>query len=141
MNMRIGRLLDEWSESDGRGVAFDSSGGFTLRDRSMRSPDASWASRRRWDALTEAQQASFAPVCPDFVIELRSPSERLADLQAKMQMWISNGTEVAWLIDPDRKIGEIHRPGDSIAQYFDPSTVQGNGPVAGFELVMARVWG
>ena len=141
MNMRVGRILDEWAESDERGVAFDSSGGFTLRDGSMRSADASWILLRRWDALTEAQQASFAPVCPDFVIELRSPSDKLADVQAKMQMWLSNGAEVAWLIDPERRVVEIYRSGDSMAHYFDPSSVQGNGAVAGFELVMSRVWG
>ena len=141
MNMRIGRFLDEWTEFDRRGIAFDSSGGFTLPDGSMRSPDASWILRRRWDALTEAQQSSFSPICPDFVIELRSPSDKLTDVKAKMEMWVSNGAEVAWLIDPNQRTIEIYRPGDSVEQLYDPSSVQGNGPVAGFELVMARVWG
>ena len=140
INSRISRFLDEWAEEDGRGIAFDSSGGFTLQDGSMRSPDASWVLRRHWDALTEVQQASFAPVCPDFIIELRSPSDSLADLQAKMEMWISNETEVAWLIDPQRKVVEIYRPGDTPVSLSDPSSVQGSSSVAGFELVMARVW-
>jgi len=140
INSRICRLLDEWAEEDGRGVAFDSSGGFALPDGSMRSPDAAWVLRRRWDALTEAQQSSFAPLCPDFVIELRSPSDKLGDVQAKMQMWIANGAEVAWMIDSQRKAIEIYRPGDSVEQLYDPSSVQGNGPVAGFELVMERIW-
>jgi Uma2 family endonuclease len=140
INSRVCRLLDEWTEADGHGVAFDSSGGFSLPDGSMRSPDAAWVLRRRWDALTEVQQSGFAPVCPDFVIELRSPSDKLGDVQAKMKMWISNGTEVAWLIDPERRAVEIYRPRHSFERLHDPSSVQGTGPVAGFELVMSRVW-
>jgi Uma2 family endonuclease len=140
MNLRIGRLLDEWAEDDDRGVAFDSSGGFTLPDGSMRNPDAAWILRKRWDALTPEQQSSFAPVCPDFVLELRSPSDKLADVEAKMEMWIANGSEVAWLIDPERKAVEIYPPDDSPEVLNNPTSVQGTGPVAGFELVMARVW-
>jgi Uma2 family endonuclease len=141
MNIRIARLLDEWAEADGRGFAFDSSGGFTLPDTSMRNPDAAWIERSRWEGLTNSQQSSFAPVCPDFVIELRSPADRLALVEAKMEMWIANGAEVAWLIDPERKVVAIYRPGDSPEVLHDPTSVQGTGPVAGFELVMARVWG
>ena len=140
MNMRICRFLDEWTEADGRGVAFDSSGGFTLPDGSMRNPDAAWLLRGRWDALTSEEQSSFAPVCPDFVIEVRSPSDRLSDAEAKMEMWTANGAEVAWLIDPERKVVAIYRPGDSFEVLHEPSSVQGTGPLAGFELVMARVW-
>lgn len=140
MNMRICRFLDEWTEADGRGVAFDSSGGFTLPDGSMRNPDAAWLLRGRWDALTSEEQSSFAPVCPDFVIEVRSPSDRLSDVEAKMEMWTANGAEVAWLIDPERKVVAIYRPGDSPEVLYEPSSVQGTGPVTGFELVMARVW-
>ncbi len=140
INIRISRLLDEWAEADGRGFAFDSSGGFTLPDTSMRNPDGAWVERSRWDALTDSQQSSFAPICPDFVIELRSPSDRLALVEAKMEMWIANGAQVAWLIDPQRKVVEIYRSGDSPEVLHEPSSVRGTGPVAGFELVMARVW-
>jgi Uma2 family endonuclease len=107
----------------------------------MRNPDAAWVERSRWDALTDSQQSSFAPICPDFVIELRSPSDGLALVEAKMEMWIANGAEVAWLIDPERKVAEIYRPGDALEVLHEPSSVRGTGPVAGFELVMARVWG
>jgi Uma2 family endonuclease len=140
MNSRIVRLLDEWAEEDGRGVAFDSSGGFTLPDGSMRNPDASWVENSRWQALTDAQQSSFAPLCPDFVLELRSPTDRLPDTHAKMQQWIANGTEVAWLIDPIDKAVTIYRPGESPEQLTHPTSVQGTGPIAGFELVIARIW-
>ena len=139
-NSRISRLLDEWAEEDGRGIAFDSSGGFSLPDGSIRSPDAAWIERRRWEALTPAQQSSFAPICPNFVVELRSPSDKLPDVRAKMEMWISNGAERAWLIDPERKTVETYRPDDSPEVLYDPSSVQGDGVIAGFEIVMARVW-
>ena len=140
INARISRFLDEWAEYDTRGVAFDSSGGFTLPDGSMRSPDAAWILRSRWSALTDAQQSSFAPICPDFVIELRSPSDKLQSVKAKMEMWIANGAQIAWLINPERTEIHIYRLGDSPEFLFDPSSIQGNGVVAGFELIMARVW-
>jgi len=140
MNLRIGRLLDVWAEEDGRGVAFDSSGGFTLPDSSMRNPDAAWMLRSRWNAMSEEEQSSFAP-CPEFIIELRSPSDRLPDLQARMEQWIANGVKVGWLIDPLRKAVEIYRLGEQPEIHEQPTSVQGDGPVAGFELVMARVWG
>jgi Uma2 family endonuclease len=140
MNGRITRLLDEWAESDGRGVAFDATGGFTLRDGSMRNPDGAWILLPRWQALTKAQQASFAPIYPDFIIELRSPSDRLRDLQMKMQQWIANGVQVAWLIDPRRKVVAIYRPGQAPEVHEDPTSVQGDGPIRGFELVLSRVW-
>jgi Uma2 family endonuclease len=106
----------------------------------MRAPDAAWISFERLKPLSDQERAGFAPVCPEFVIELRSPSDRLKVLQAKMEMWIANGAEVAWLIDPERRVVEIYRPGESPEVLHEPSSVQGTGPVAGFELVMARVW-
>jgi Uma2 family endonuclease len=140
-NAEINADLTVWARRDGRGRVFDSNGGFTLPDGSVRAADAAWVSLDRWNALTREQRQGYAPICPEFVIELKSPSDRLAELQAKMEMWIANGAEVAWLIDPERKVVEIHRPGDSPEVLHEPSSVQGTGPVAGFELVMARVWG
>jgi len=132
--------LGNWARTDGRGKAFGATTGFSLPDSSVRAADAAWVSWRRWDALTPKQRKSYAPICPEFVIEIRSESDRLAELQAKMEMWIANGAEVAWLIDPQRKTVEIYRPGDSPEVLHEPSSVQGTGPVAGFELVMTRVW-
>jgi Uma2 family endonuclease len=140
INIRIGRFLDEWAESDGRGVAFDSSAGFTLPDGSMRNPDAAWMLSHRWNALSDKDQSRFAPICPDFVIELRSPSDKLPDLHAKLAQWIANGAEVAWLIDPIEKGVTIYRPGDEPEHLTHPTSVQGTGRIAGFELVMARIW-
>ena len=140
MNLRIGRLLDEWAEADGRGIATGPDGGYTLPDSSMRVPDAAWVSNQRWHALSDKDQGRFAPLCPNFVIELRSPSDKIADLRAKMAQWIANGAEVAWLIDPIEKAVTIYRPGDQPEHLVHPTSVQGTGPIAGFELVMSRIW-
>jgi Uma2 family endonuclease len=140
MNSRIVRLLDEWAESDGRGVVTDSNAGYTLPDGSMRAPDAAWVANWRWQALSKEDQRRFAPICPDFVIELRSPSDRLPDLHAKMAQWITNGAQVGWLIDPEEKSVTIYRPGDQPEHLTHPTSVQGTGPIAGFELVLSKVW-
>jgi len=145
MNSRVTRILDEWAEADGRGQAFDSNGGFRLPDNSVRAADAAWVGHLRWNKLTEEQRKGFAPICPDFIIELRSPTDKLPDLESKMEQWIANGAEVAWLIDPISRAVSIYRRGDEHAQQpellADPTSVQGTGPIAGFELVMQRIWG
>jgi Uma2 family endonuclease len=130
-----------WARRDVRGKAFGSTAGFTMPDTSVRAADAAWVSFVRWNALTREEQQGYAPICPEFVIEVRSKSDRLKTLQAKMEMWIANGAKVAWLIDPSRRVVEVYRPDDSPEVLHEPSSVQGTGPVAGFELVMARVWG
>jgi len=134
------RALGNWASDDGRGKSFGPNAGFTLPDGSMRAPDASWISLKRWNALTRAQQQSYAPICPEFVIEVRSNSDRLINLEAKMEMWIANGAELAWLIDPERKTVAIYRPGDQPELLHDPTSVQGTAPVAGFELILSRIW-
>jgi len=139
-NSEIITDLNLWARQDGRGKVFDSNGGFTLPDGSMRAPDAAWVSLRRWNALSREDQKRFAPICPEFVIEVRSETDRLPDLQAKMEMWIANGAEVAWLIDPLEKAVSIYRPGEQPEVLAQPTSVQGTGPIAGFELVLARIW-
>jgi Uma2 family endonuclease len=140
MNSRITRLLDEWAEQDGRGIAVDSNGGFTLPDGSVRAADAAWVHKSRWDALSDADQARFSPLCPDFIIELRSPNDSLAELKQKMAQWIANGVQVGWLIDPENKTVSIYRSAEQAETLTHPSSVQGSGVMAGFELVMARIW-
>ena len=98
-NFHIAAQLWNWAEQDGTGIGFDSSTGFTLPNGATRSPDASWIKLEHWNALTEEQKASFAPICPDFVIELRSSSDTLSSLQDKMQEYIANGASLGWLID------------------------------------------
>ena len=139
-NSYIIQALTAWADQDGRGYAFDSNTGWTLPDGSMRSPDAAWALASRCDALSEADQNRFAPLCPEFIIELRSQSDRLSELQAKMQKWINNGTELAWLIDPLEKTVTIYRPHDSPEHHYHPTSVQGTGSVRGFELILDRIW-
>jgi Uma2 family endonuclease len=121
---------------------FEANAGFTLPNGSVRSPDAAWVSNRRWDSLTEAEQEGYAPLCPEFVIELASPSDRIGDVKRKMvEEWLANGAELAWLIEPKARRVTIYRPGEESEVLVDPSSVQGTGCVAGFELVMERVWG
>jgi Uma2 family endonuclease len=140
MNLRIGRLLDEWAESDGRGIATGPDGGYTLPDHSMRAPDGAWVRNDRWRSLSDQDQGSFAPICPDFIIELRSPSDSLKELRSKMDQWIANGAEVAWLVDPIEKAVTVYRRGAEPEVHINPTSVQGSGPVAGFELVLSRIW-
>ena len=134
------RALGNWASDDGRGKAFGPNAGFTLMDTSVRAPDASWISLIRWNALTRDQQQSYAPICPEFIIEVRSKSDRLPTLEAKMEMWIANGAELAWLIDPERHAIAIYRPGETPELLHNPTSVQGTGPVAGFELILSRIW-
>jgi Uma2 family endonuclease len=130
-----------WARETNSGVTFDSNAGFTLPDGSMRSPDAAWIAWPRWNALTKEEQDGFAPICPEFVIELRSPSDTLFELQAKMRLWVANGAEVAWLVDPSRKTVEVYRAGREAEVLEGGSAVEGDGPVAGFVLELGRVWG
>ena len=141
-NLRIGRFLDEWAEQDGRGIGCDSSTGFKLKSGAVRSPDAAWIANQRLNTLTDSEQEGFGPLCPNFVIELLSPSDRLTRSRKKIaEEWIENGVEVAWLIDVKSRRVTIYRPGEALEILTDPSSVQGTGPVRGFELVMSRVWG
>ncbi len=133
--------LGIWARADGRGRAYPATAGFKLPDTSVRAPDAAWMSFRRRNALSPEELKSFGQVCPEFVIEVRSESDRLPPLQEKMGIWIANGVELAWLIDPQEKTVTIYRAGEEPEVLVEPSSVQGSGPVAGFELVMARVWG
>lgn len=139
-NVYIARMLDEWAEEDGRGVAFDSNGGFTLPDASMRSPDASWLANLKWESLSPEEQERFSHITPDFVIELRSPSDRLRETQRKMEMWIGNGVQLAWLIDPTERVVTIYRPGREPERLDTISQVTGEGPVAGFILPLDRIF-
>jgi len=123
-----------WVESDGSGVGFDSSTGFTLPNGAKRSPDASWIRRERWNALTDEEKDDFAPVCPDFVVELRSKSDRLRPLQEKMEEYIDNGARLGWLIDPLEKKVHVYRPDAPIEILENPTEVSGEPLLRGFVL-------
>jgi Uma2 family endonuclease len=139
MSTKAYTALARWAEQDGRGEVL-SNAGFVLPDGSMLGARMAWMLNERWQSLTESEREGFAPRCPDFVIEIPAPSDNREELEAKMNLWIANGAEVAWLIDPVRKAVKIYRPGNSPEVLHEPSSVRGTGPVAGFELVMARVW-
>jgi Uma2 family endonuclease len=140
-NSRVNAYLTLWADQFGGGLVFDSNGGFTLPDGSMRVPDVAWMSQARWNALPKREQERFGHVTPEFVVEIRSKSDGLAELRDKMKMWIGNGVELAWLIDPKRKAVEIYRAGEEAEIHQSPTSVQGTGPLSGFELVMTRIWG
>lgn len=132
--------LGQWAVRDGRGLATGSSGGFVLPDSSMFAPDAAWIRYERLDALTTEQQERFLPLCPDFVIELLSVSDSVADTQAKMRQYLANGLRLGWLIDPfDRQV-YVYRPGDEVTILREPKGVDGDSVLAGFRLEMARIW-
>jgi Uma2 family endonuclease len=135
----IGRELDNWVEING-GDAFGSNTGFSLPDGSVRAPDAAWLSPEKWNSLTPEEQRRFVPFCPEFVIELRSPSDSIAELETKMTEWIANGAQLAWLIDPLRKLAVIYRPGREPETLLQPDFLHGEGPIAGFALKMQRLW-
>ncbi len=139
-NAAIISALDRWAQMDRRGYVFDSSTGFTLADGSMRSPDAAWVEAMRWNALSEAEQNRFSPICPDFLIELRSQTDDLTQLEAKMARWILNGAKLAWLIDPERQVVVVYGPDGQSEIHEQPAIVEGSGIVAGFRLTMARIW-
>ena len=140
---RNGDLYGElwlWNRQTGLGVTFESSTGFTLPNGAVKSPDASWVSNERWEALSEEEQRQFSHLSPDFVVELRSSSDSLKNLQEKMQEYIDNGVRLGWLIDPKTKQVEIYRPGQDVEVLQSPTTVSGEDVLPGFELNLNKVW-
>ena len=138
-NNEVSRQLGNWARQDDTGVAVDSSTGFVLPNGAKRSPDASWVHRSRLAALT-GEQKKFLPLCPDFVVELRSPSDALADTQDKMAEFRDNGARLGWLVDAAERRVHVYRP-SAIADVLDaPLSVSGDPELAGFVLDLARVW-
>ena len=111
-NSILNLQLGIWNQEAGLGEVFDSNGGFVLPNGAMRAPDAAWIPTERWERFSPEEQDKFLPLCPDFVIELLSPTDRLADTQTKMQEWMQNGCRLAWLIDPVNEQVFIYRRGD-----------------------------
>jgi Uma2 family endonuclease len=139
-NFELIRAFGAWVEQDGTGVGFDSSTGFILPDGAERSPDVAWVSRARWDALTAPEQEEFPPLCPDFVVELRSPSDSLAALRDKMREYVANGARLAWLIDPLERRVYVYRPPDEETRLDDPVRVSGDPVLPGLSLDVRRLW-
>ena len=136
----LSRELDIWADHDARGIAFNSNGGFSRADGSVRAANAAWLSLQKWNSLSSDEQGKFLPFCAEFVIELRSPSHSVSELESKMADWMANGGQLAWLIDPLRKLAIVYRPGQQPETLLQPETLHGEGPVAGFILKMQRLW-
>ena len=139
-NALLTTVLMTWALQDGTGVAFDSSGGFDLPNGATRSPDAAWVKRARLAGLSPAQKKRFLPLCPDFVIELRSPSDHLTTLQEKMQEYIDNGALLGWLFDvPNRRVF-VYRPGKAVECLENLLTITGEPELPGFVLDVTKIW-
>ena len=139
-NFNLYQPFAVWAEKNGGGQFFDSSGGFRLPNKAMRSPDVSWATQGRLDVLGPKDRRGFMALCPDFVLELRSRSDRLPKLQAKMAEYIANGARLGWLIDPLKKQVFVYRPDAPFEHLQNPTTLSGDPVLAGFTLDLARVW-
>ncbi|MEG4998269.1 Uma2 family endonuclease [Microcoleus sp. B4-D4] len=139
-NVKLTTQLDLWNEQTELGEVFDSSTGFTLPNKADRSPDASWVEKSRWQALTPEQREKFIPLCPDFVIELVSPSDSLKKTQEKMQEYIENGCRLGWLINRKKREVEIYRLGRSVEILQSPQTLSGEDVLPGFVLNLQKIW-
>ena len=142
-NFNLAGQLYVWSEKDNTGICFDSSTGFTLSTGAKRSPDAAWVKLERWNQLTPAQQEKFAPICPDFVIELRSASDNLQPLKDKMQEYMQEpGIQLGLLIDRRNRRVYIYRPGqiEECLEIENPDTVSCDPILSGFVLDMRKIW-
>jgi Uma2 family endonuclease len=139
-NIKISAQVQNWADEDGTGEAFDSSAGFTLPNGATRSPDTAWILADRWHALSPEQQASFAPIVPDFVIELRSASDTLSGLQEKMQEYVEQGVRLGLLIDRKNRKVHVYRPGREPEILDNPEVVNCEPELSGFGLKMAKIW-
>ncbi len=139
INAKLIARLGVWAEQDGTGLVFDSSTEFILPNRAGRAPDVSWMRNERWNALTPKQQEQFPPLCPDFVIELRSQTDRLKPLQEKMAEYIANGAQLGWLIDPLEREIHVYRPEAAAEILSDPETISGDPLLKGFVLEIRSI--
>ena len=132
-NLKILQRLANWTEQDGTGVGFSSDTGFSLPDGAKRGPDAAWISLERWNRLSEEEQEKVPVICPDFVVELRSPSDRLADIHEKMEEYIANGARLGWLLDPFENKATIYRPSHAPERIENPAILNGDLILPGFQ--------
>lgn len=138
-NAEITFQLRRWAKRDGTGMTFDSSGGFRLPNGAVRSPDASWIGNARLATLTEEQRERFIPLCPDFVVELRSPGDGLSALHDKMREYLENGARLGWLIDPPGRQVFVYRPGSPPRRLEAPASVSADPVLPGFSLETGEI--
>jgi Uma2 family endonuclease len=139
-NAEIIIQLGSWAKRNGEGSSFDSSGGFRLNNGAVRSPDAAWVKRSRLSALTAEERQKFLPLCPEFIIELRSPTDSLDVLREKMQEYVDNDAQLAWVIDPEQKRVYVYRPGEPGQELNQPEKISGHPLLSGFELDLREIW-
>jgi Uma2 family endonuclease len=139
-NLSLSAQLWQWNQQTKLGLTFDSSAGFTLPNSAIRSPDAAWITQSRWNALTPEQRRRFAPLCPDFVLELKSPSDELSTLQAKLQEYIDNGAKLGWLVDPDACQVYCYCPGQTLQVYDRPENLSGDPILPNFRMDFTLIW-
>lgn len=139
-NSEVTGQLWFWNRKTGLGKVFDSSAGFILSNGAIRSPDSAWIRRTRWEGLTRQEQRRFAPLCPDFVVELRSRSDELVDLRRKMEEYMANGALLGWLIDPQARQVYVYRPGQPLEVLDDPESISGDPVLPGFTLEMGDIF-
>jgi len=139
-NFEVAGELRDWAKKPRRGIGCDSSTGFVLPNGARRSPDASWTLKSRVQQLGAGKWKAFWHLCPDFVIEVKSDSDRLKPLQKKMREYLEQGAQLGWLIDPENKTVEIYRPDGKVEIRADVNKLEGEGPVAGFVLDLTYVW-
>ncbi len=139
-NLGIEAQLWLWNRQTKLGIAFNSSTGFHLPNGANRSPDASWVKLERWEALSTEEKQGFAPICPDFVVELRSASDNMKPLREKMQEYIENGAKLGWLIDRKNRKVEVYRQGFDVEILDNPASLSGENILPGFILDLAEVW-
>jgi Uma2 family endonuclease len=136
----ISAAFVRWMDAGADGISFSPSTGFHLPDGSCLSPDGSWISQERWETLTPEQQKSYPPLCPDFLIEVRSQSDSRRSVEEKMQLWMDNGAKLAWLIDPIECSVTIYREGAAQQKLLRPNAVEGDPLIEGFLLRTSRLW-
>lgn len=139
-NGRLTQQLFNWTDVDGTGIAFDSSTGFKLPNGGDRSPDAAWIPLERWNALTAEQKRRFLPLCPDFVVELLSPSDSLTATQEKMREYLVNGSRLGWLIVRASRRVEIYRQDREVEVLESPISLSGEDVLPGFVLNLEPIW-
>ena len=139
-NNELGWQLTRWAKKDGSGVVFDSSCGFVLPNGATRSPDAAWIEQSKLAELTPAQKKKFIQLCPDFVIELRSPSDSLKDVKEKLEEYVSQGARLGWLFDPVNRRVYVYRPKSTVETIDNPASLSGDPVLKGFVLDLQPVW-
>ncbi|MEM9541411.1 MAG: Uma2 family endonuclease [Cyanobacteria bacterium P01_E01_bin.42] len=139
-NGKIIQQLFNWSDEDETGIPFDNATGFTLPNGADRAPDAAWIPIEKWNELPPEQRQRFLPLCPDFVVELMSPSDSLKATQQKMQEYLDNGAKLGWLINRKTRRVEIYRPDREVEKLNNPSTLSGEDVLPGFVLKLSKIW-